>query len=115
MQVFPSQDFMRCLKIRIELADFKDDGRRFQVKLPLKVKEFMPNFCDLVEGNIRFIPDLRSYLEGFGKSIFHIKVGFKCLRDLKTSTIRVRRHCTCIDTPLSLSKRRSREVSVKSL
>ena len=72
LQVFPSQDFMRCLKIPIELADFKDDGRRFQVKLPLKVKEFMPNFCDLVEGNIRFIP-------------------------------------------LSLSKRRSREVSVKSL
>ena len=56
LQLFPSQDFKCCLKTPIEFADLSDDGRIFQVKLPLKVKEFMPNFCDLVTGNIRFIP-----------------------------------------------------------
>ena len=110
VQVSPDQLLILALNWLIDLDDLISWGRPFQRRLPLKLKEFCPNFWVLVEGNTTVWPERREYDILFSITISHKNSGFGLLIDLKISINKNRKLLTWMDTLLSISSKVSRLV-----
>ena len=89
VQESPVQLLIFILKWFRDLAILKTLGRLFHRRLPRKLTEFWPNFCVLVMGNIKDLPDLREYWLSLNINMSHKNSGDSLFKILKTSTNKI--------------------------